>query len=318
MNNKKLVGAIIAGGRGSRFNPISLNIPKALLPICNKPIITYQIAYLKELGVEDIFIVVGYLKEKIIEELGDGSRFGVKIKYVVQEKPEGSGHAVGLLEGYINSNFILFLGDIAIKIKRLLKHIRHIYKADKENISLLACKRENDLVRLQQNFAIILNNEGRVVKVIEKPDQPPTKLKGCGVYLFTPRIFNAIKNTPRSGKRNEYELTDAIQTLIDSGQPVYPIEIIDWDVNISSADELYRCNYLFFNEMHLKNLLGNHCKINPAAKIKNSIIGNFVEIQKPILIRNSLIFSYSVITAEDELIDKIVTPEYDLRILKTR
>lgn len=314
MGKKRLAGAIIAGGRGSRFNPVSLTIPKALLPICNKPIIIHQIDYLKELQVEDIFIVVGYLKEQIIEQLGDGSSLGVKIKYIAQDKPEGSAHAVGLLEDHINSNFVLFLGDISIKINRILKHLRHIYRAHVANVSLLACKVEDDLDRLRQNFAIILDKNKRVLRVIEKPDEPPTKLKGCGIYLFTPKIFEAVRKTPRTGKRNEYELTNAIQTLIELGQPVYPIEIIDWDVNISSADELYRCNYLWFKEMNIKNLIGRDCKINKGAKLKNSIIGDRVQILNPITIMDSLIFANSAITSGKGLANKLITPEYEIQI----
>ena len=322
MRNKKLVGAIIAGGRGTRFEPVSLTIPKALLPICNKSIIVHQIDYLKELQIEDIFIVVGYLKEQIMEYLGDGSRYGVKIRYVFQEKAEGSGHAVGLLEGYINSNFVLFLGDISIKIRRLLKHVRHIYRANRENLTLLACKIEEDINRLRQNFAIILDENNRVIEVIEKPEHPETILKGCGVYLFTPEIFKAIRNTPRSGKRNEYELTNAIQTLIQMGQPVFPIQIIDWDVNISSAEELFRCNYLWFRDMYkdthkdiyMQNLIGRACKINHRAQITNSIIGDNTVIKKPISIKYSIIFSNSVVDTGENLVNKLITPYCQLQV----
>lgn len=322
MANKKLVGAIIAGGRGSRFNPVSLTIPKALLPIVNKAIIIHQIEYLKELGIEDIFIVVGYLKEQIMERLGDGARFGVKIKYVIQEKPEGSGHAVGLLQEYINNNFILFLGDISIKTKRLPNTLRTIYRAHRKNLTLLACKVEEDLNKLRQNFTITLDKNHRIIEVIEKPQHPSTNLKGCGVYLFTPQIFNAIRKTPRSGKRNEYELTNAIQTLIESGHPVFPIQIIDWDVNISSAEELFRCNYLWLKDMHkdtfqdidMKNLIGQSCKINPNAQITNSIIGDYVEIQNPISITYSIVFSDTVVTTNNDLVNKLVTPDCELQV----
>lgn len=319
---KKLVGAIIAGGRGSRFNPISLTIPKALLSICNNPIIIHQIEYLKELGIKDIFVVVGYLKEQIMNYLGDGSQFGVKIKYVVQEKPEGSGHAVGLLEDYIDTNFVLFLGDISIKIKRLFRHGRNIYRANRQNLTLLACKIEEDLNRVRQNFAIILDENHRVVEVIEKPEHPSTNLKGCGVYLFTPDIFKAIRKTPRSGIRNEYELTNAIQTLIRIGQSVFPIEIVDWDVNISSAEELFRCNYLWFKdiykdahkEMYMQNLMGRECKINPYAQITNSIIGDYVEIQNPISIKYSIILSHSIVRSNQDMVNKLITPDHEIQV----
>lgn len=321
MKNKKLVGAIIAGGRGSRFDPVSLTIPKALLPICNKPIIIHQIEYLKELAIKDIFIVVGYLKEQIMEYLSDGSRFGVNIRYIIQEKPEGSGHAVGLLEDYISSNFVLFLGDISIKIKRLFKYIRHIYTADRRNFTLLACKVEEDLNRLRQNFAIILDKHQRVINVMEKPEHPPANLKGCGVYLFTPDIFNAIRKTPRSGKRNEYELTNAIQTLIDDGRPVFPIEIIDWDVNISSAEELFRCNYLWLKdilkerkEIYLGNLIGESCKIHPDAQISNSIIGDNVEIRNAVSIKYSIILSNAAVADNKDMVNLLVTPDCELQV----
>src|SRR3989304_9455125 len=91
---QKIIGVILAAGRGNRMEPLSSKLPKPLLPIGNKPLIVYHIEYLKELEIDEVIIVAGYLKEKIVEYLGDGEKFGIKIRYVSQKKALGIAHAV--------------------------------------------------------------------------------------------------------------------------------------------------------------------------------------------------------------------------------
>jgi len=301
---EELVGAIVAAGRGERAKPLSINTPKSLLPICNKPIILHQITYMKEVGIKKIYIVVGYLKEKIIDYFGDGSKFGIDIKYVEQKTPEGSGHAVGLVEPYIKQNFLLFLGDICIKVRGLKDKIDSL--DINKDITYLTCKRENDLKAVKKNFTIHLDEHTKVIKVIEKPQDPITNLKGCGVYIFSPSIFDAIRTTPRSGIRNEYEITDAIDNLIRMGHVVLPLEIIDWDMNITTPEDLYYYNFLWLRTMELPHLIGENVKIPDGVVIKNSIIGDNVKIKKAVNIVNSIIFPNETINTNDEIRDVLM------------
>ena len=315
MNKKDLAGAIIAGGRGTRLNPLSLTIPKALLPICNKPIIFHQIEYMKEIGVKDIYVVVGFLGEQIRSVLGNGSKLGVNIEYVSQKTPEGSGKATGLLENSIKTNFVLFLGDILIKLVNIKEHISKIKEAHANNLNLLACVKEKELERIKQNFEIFLNEDGKVIKVNEKPQNPKTNLKGCGFYLFTPSIFKAINKTPKSLRRNEYELTDAIQLLIDDKTTtVKPLEVIDFDFNISSPEDLYRCNFLWYKDLHVDNLIGEDCTFPGETRILHSIIGNHVTVKHPISIEKSIIFPDSVVDSKNNLSNVLITPNYSIQI----
>jgi len=227
-----LIGAILAGGKGSRTMHLSSETPKPLLLVYNKPIIVHQIEYMRKIGIKKIYIVVGYLKEKIMDYLGDGSKFKVDIEYIHQKHPEGSAHAVGLLEPHIKQNFLLFLGDICFRIKDFDINLLN------KNASYLTCKEEEDLNAIKKNFAVMLNKKGEVIKVIEKPQNPTNNLKGCGIYIFTPKIFEAIKKTPRSDRSNEYEITDAIDNLIQLGNKVFPLEIISEYVNVNIPSDL--------------------------------------------------------------------------------
>jgi len=302
--NKELVGAIIAAGRGTRAKPLSINIPKSLLPICNKPIIVHQIEYMKEIEIKDIYIVVGYLKDQIINYLGNGSKLGVNIKYIEQKSPDGSGHAVGLLEPYIKQNFLLFLGDICIKVRGLKEKINSLRIND--GVTYLTCKRENDLKAVKKNFTIHLNKNGEVIKVIEKPKTPVTNLKGCGVYIFSPKIFDAIRITPRSGIRNEYEITHAVDNLIKMHHKVLPLEIIDWDMNITTPEDLYYYNFLWLRTMELPHLIGKNVKIPEGTVIENSIIGDNVKINKAANIINSIIFPNETVDTTEEVRDVLL------------
>jgi len=246
MQNEKLIGAIIAAGNGKRLYPLSMDIPKALLPVCNKPIIFHQIEYLKGIGVHNIYIVVGFLGDKIRSAVGDGSKFGIDIKYIIQEKPEGSGNAVGQLGSYIKDNFVLFLCDILIMPVNIKKHATKICEANSKNINLIACTVENDIKRIKQNFEVLLGKNGTIVEVKEKPEIPRTSLKGCGLYFFTQDIFEAINHTPKSSTKNEYELTDAIQLLISNKSAIVkPLDVIGTDFNVSSIEDLHICNTLW-------------------------------------------------------------------------
>ncbi len=146
-----------------------------------------------------------------------------------------------------------------------------------------------------------------MVKVVEKPQSPDTNLKGCGVYILNPRNFEAIRQTPCSPIRNEYELTDAISTLISSGHPIYPLEIIQWDMNISSVEDLFYCNFLWMISMGKDRLIGDNVQLHKGTSIEYSIVGDDVTINSPVHIDRCLLLGDQLFeTPDSEVRSKII------------
>lgn len=309
--NRKLVGVILAAGRGTRIKPLNLYYPKPLLPVCNKPIMQYQVEEMRAIGVTDVVIVVGHLKDDIANYFGDGSRFGVNIKYVEQKEMLGIAHAVAQLESSIDSPFVLFLGDI-FSVQKDLPGMAEMFWARKAG-AVLAVKHEPNPEFIRRNFAVILHASGTVTRVIEKPRYLTNNLKGCGVYMFDLCIFDAIRRTPRTAQRDEYEITNSIQILIDDGYPVYPIETIDWDMNVTFASDLLECNHKQLDRMGEKRLIGDNVRMPEGTIIDHSVIGNNVVIRHPITVRDSLILSDVVLDGTDNLDHMLITPEAAVR-----
>ena len=305
-------GVILAAGLGSRIHPLSMTIPKPMLPVCNKPIMQYQIEYLKKVGVSRIVVVVHHLKEKLMEHFGDGSKLGVEIRYVDQKHPHGIAHAVGLLEPHIDAPFFLFLGDIFL-LPGNLGELSDLY-AEGKAAACLAVKEETNPEYIRKNFGVILNQYGLVRRVVEKPRHVDTKIKGCGLYFFDLTIFDAIRRTPKTAMRDEYEITSAIQILIDDGYPVYSANVVRWDMNVTSPQDLLLCNLKQLQVMGKENVIGERVDMRRGAKIVNSVIGDDVIIRHPITIEKSLIVSRSVVNTKDSLRNTIVTPEGKLPV----
>jgi dTDP-glucose pyrophosphorylase len=136
-----------------------------------------------------------------------------------------------------------------------------------------------------------------------------TDLKGCGVYIFDLAIFDAIRRTPRTAQRDEYEITNSIQILIDDGYPVYPAEAIAWDMNITFASDLLECNRSQLKRLHKPYLVGQNTTIHPGATIQGSVLGDGVTVEKPIAIKDSLVFSEVRVTADKDIDRMLLAPD---------
>jgi dTDP-glucose pyrophosphorylase len=145
--------------------------------------------------------------------------------------------------------------------------------------------------------------------VIEKPRYLGTDLKGCGVYIFDLAIFDAIRRTPRTAQRDEYEITNSIQILIDDGYPVYPAEVIAWDMNVTFASDLLKCNRNQLRRLGRPYLLGEDTVLHPETRIEGSVLGHRVTVETPISIRDSLIFSDVRVTSDHDIECMLLTPD---------
>lgn len=307
MSETKVVGVILAAGKGSRIQPLSMTYPKPLLPVCNKPIIQHQLEDMRSIGIGEVIIVVGHLGDQIKSFFGDGATLGLKLRYVEQQSALGIAHAVAQLENVVTTPFLLSLGDIFIVPRRLETMVTMFHQ--RQAGAVLAVKPDVPAA-IQRNFAVVLHASGTVTRVIEKPRYIPSNLKGCGIYLFDLCIFDAIRRTPRTAQRDEYEITNSIQILIEDGFPVYPAEVVEWDMNVTYPCDLLTCNQRQLTHLGLDKLVAPTAVLSPGVRVHGSVIGERVRVAHPISITNSMLFSDVTVTGKTDIVDTLMAPGY--------
>jgi dTDP-glucose pyrophosphorylase len=299
-----LLGVILAAGKGTRLAPFSARFPKPILPILGKPLLQYQIECMRDIGIRRVIVVIGHLGFEIVQALGDGSKLGVSIEYVEQEHTLGIAHAVSRLEDRIDSPFLLFLGDIFF-VHKNLKTMVDLLGADDVH-GVLAVKEEPSSEAIKRNFAILENDAGFVTRVIEKPHHPPTRLKGCGLYLFSPMFFDAIRRTPRTAMRDEYEITDAIQIFLDDGHRVRAARVIEDDLNLSYPADLLEINLRVLGD---RAFVGKNVTLAKGCEVQRSVLMDGAVVEQPICVRDSLIFPGVRVAGAGDLVRQIVTTD---------
>lgn len=300
------MGVVLAAGKGTRMQPFSVHYPKPVLPVGGKPIICHQLEMLASLGIRDVLVVIGHLGHEVVRVVGDGRAFGVRVEYVEQEQTLGIAHAVSCFEPRVDRSFLLLLGDIYFETENMATMLERLRQPGTHGV--LAVKREPDLDKLRRNFTVETDAGGRVTRVIEKPRHPRTDLKGCGIYLFDPAFFDAVRRTPRTALRDEYELTDAIQIFIDYGYRVEAAEVVRNDLNLSYACDLLRLNLHFLDQRGQNAMIGQNVRLHAGTRVERSILMDDVVVESPIQLRNVLVFPGVRIDSSEDLSDVIVTP----------
>jgi glucose-1-phosphate thymidylyltransferase len=237
-----LKGLVLSGGRGTRLRPITHTNAKQLIPVANKPILFYGLEAIRDAGITDIGIIVGATYEEIKGEVGDGSRFGVRITYIHQEAPLGLAHAVMVAEDYLAGDaFVMYLGDNLIKngIRDLVAEFR----ARRPNSQILLAHVPNP-----SQFGVAELKDGKVVRLEEKPKTPRSDLALVGVYMFDANIMKAVKAIEPS-RRGELEITDAIQWLVDQGFEVVPHIVDGWWKDTGKLEDLLEANRIILDTM---------------------------------------------------------------------
>ncbi len=293
-----MIGVILAAGKGTRIYPFSEKLPKPILPVGNRPLLGHQVEIMKKYGISEIINVIGHLGYTIVDALGDGNAQGVSIRYVEQSETLGMAHALGKLEPYIDSPFLLLLGDIYFITDDLTPMIEQVLSGN-VNASL-ASKIEPDPEMIKRNFAIMEAEKGssRVRQVIEKPRYVRSEIKGCGMYLFDLQVFDAIRRTPRTAMRDEYEITDSIQIMINDGHVVCHSPVVKADMNLTVPEDLLKVNLMDLKRRNLDNLVGKDSSVPNGVLVENSVIGDNVSFDCPINLKDSLIFSGTRVTCD--------------------
>ena len=245
-----LKGLILSGGKGTRLRPITHTSAKQLVPVANKPVLFYGIEAMAEAGIEDIGIIIAPETGPEIEAAaGDGSRFGVRITYVVQDEPLGLAHAVLTAETFLGTSpFVMYLGDNLLQggITELVAAFRE-HGPDALILLTPVPDPENyGVAELQGGDAD--GSPGPVRRLVEKPSEPATDLALVGVYMFTSGIHDAARAIEPSA-RGELEITDAIQHLVDNGLRVEPHIVRGWWKDTGRLEDMLEANRLILDNL---------------------------------------------------------------------
>jgi glucose-1-phosphate thymidylyltransferase len=311
-------GLILSGGKGTRLYPLTYTSAKQLIPVANKPVLFRVIESIRDAGITDIGIVVGDTAEEIKTAVGRGGRWGVKITYIHQEQPLGLAHAVKVSQDFLGEDrFVMFLGDNVIQggISRLIEQF-----AESDWNSQIVLTRVS---HPEQYGVAELNGEGRIVRLIEKPKQPPSDLALVGIYMFDYNIHEAVDNITPSW-RGELEITDAIQWLVEHDYQVYPYVHRGWWIDTGRPGDILEANSLVLEELTPRiegyvdrdSEVDSRVTIEKGAEIINSVIRGPTIIGEDTRIINSYIGPFTSIyhdvVIEDSEIERAIVLEHSL------
>jgi glucose-1-phosphate thymidylyltransferase len=244
-----LKGLILSGGKGTRLRPITHTSAKQLIPVANKPVLFYGLEAVAEAGIEEVGIIIAPETGAEIEAAaGDGSRFGVRITYIVQDEPLGLAHAVLTAEPFLGSSpFVMYLGDNLLQggISDLVAAFR---EHSPDALILLTPVADPQNYGVAELARAPAGGVGPVVRLVEKPPQPASDLALVGVYMFTAPIHDAARAIAPS-PRGELEITDAIQHLVDAGMRVEPHIVRGWWKDTGRLDDMLEANRLILDNM---------------------------------------------------------------------
>jgi glucose-1-phosphate thymidylyltransferase len=289
---ENLKGLILSGGAGTRLRPITHTSAKQLVPVANKPVLFYGIEALVEAGVREIGIVIApETGTEIASVVGDGSTFGASITYVSQSEPLGLAHAVLTAEEFLQDGpFVMYLGDNLLR-----DGITDLVNAFRES-------RPDALILLTRvpdpgNYGVAELDGDRIVRLVEKPEDPPSDLALVGVYMFGPPIFEAAKAIEPSG-RGEFEITDAIQWLIDGGRRVESHRVSGWWKDTGQLDDMLEANRLVLEDIE-RSVEG---------ELVDSRVEGRVVVEAGARLERSLVRGPAIIGADARITDAYVGP----------
>jgi glucose-1-phosphate thymidylyltransferase len=266
-------GLILSGGKGTRLRPLTYTSAKQLVPIANKPVLFYGIEAIAAAGIREIGIVVGDTQAEIRAAVGDGSRWGVRVTYIEQDAPRGLAHAVKISRAFIGTDpFVMYLGDNLLN-KGITEFVQE-FSAQRPAAQILLAR-----VPDPQMFGVAQLQDGKVVRLVEKPKEHIGDLALVGVYLFGPEVFESVERI-RPSFRNELEITDAIQDLIDRGLTVRPKVVDGWWKDTGKLEDMLEANRLILEtfDCRLEGTVDSESRIEgkvvvePGAVIERSVV----------------------------------------------
>ncbi|WP_258083273.1 glucose-1-phosphate thymidylyltransferase [Thermococcus thermotolerans] len=310
---------ILSGGHGTRLRPLTYSQQKQLIPIANKPVLFYAIEDVIEASIHDIGIIVGPNKEQVMETVRSVD-WDAEIEFIYQGEPKGLAHAILVARDYLgDDDFVMYLGDNILR-EGIVEHLKHFREGDFD-ASILLCEVPNP-----QQFGVAeLNEDGKTIRrLVEKPKVPPSNLALVGIYFFKPVIHDAVRNIKPSW-RNELEITDAIQWLIDHGYRVGWTKVKNWWKDTGKPEDILDANRLILDDIETDIRIHTNARIHGRVVIgegtvidEDTVIKGPVVIGKNVRIMDSYIGPYTsigdnVVIENTEIEDSIVLEGSEIR-----
>lgn len=329
---------VLAGGFGTRLRPLTYGFAKQMIPVANKPILFYALEDVKNAGIEEVIInVAPHSKDDVTNAIGDGSIFGLKVKYNLQEAPLGIAHAIKIARPLIgDEDFVVYLGDNILR-NGIKNYRTEFYKSGADGLALVS------KVPNPERFGTVEVQGKRVTRLVEKPKVPTSDLAMVGVYFLKPIIFDSIEKLKPSW-RNELEVVDAYQDLINQGRLVEAIEVEGWWADTGTAEDLLAANRLILGDLKPVNngeledkvvlegkvaigkgsairgnsrirgpaIIGENCKIGPDTYVgPYTAIGSNVEVRST-EIENSIVMDGARIFSGGKILDSLIGKETEI------
>jgi glucose-1-phosphate thymidylyltransferase len=316
-----LKGLILSGGAGTRLRPITHTSAKQLVPVANKPVLFYGIEALVEAGITEIGVIIApETGGEIKDAAGDGSAFGASLTYIEQEAPLGLAHALLTAEDFLGRTpFVMYLGDNLLR-DGIVELVEAFRRNEPDALILLTP------VEDPSSYGVAELNGDRVVRLVEKPKDPPSDLALVGVYMFTPAIFEAAHSIEPSG-RGELEITDAIDRLIESDRRVEPHIVKGWWKDTGKLEDMLEANRLVLEDIELRidgeldadsrvegrvvieegaklerTIVRGPAIIGAGARLSDAYVGPYTAIDRDVLITGSEI-EHSIVLAGSSIRD---------------
>ncbi|HHL39688.1 MAG TPA: glucose-1-phosphate thymidylyltransferase [Deltaproteobacteria bacterium] len=290
---------VLSGGRGRRLHPITYTGPKQLIPVANRPILAYVLTNIARVGIRDVGMIISpETGDEIRRVIGDGSDYGVSVAYIVQSEPLGLAHAVKTARGFLGDEpFVMYLGDnlIGCGIESFIES----FEKEHADALILLKSVENPCA-----FGVAeVDDEGHVTGLEEKPKEPKSDLALVGIYLFSPRVHEAV-DAIKPSWRGELEITDAVKELMKMGATVRSHIIDTWWLDTGKKDDLLAANTTVLDELIGRKVpaglasdsrISGRCEIDETAVITNSTLRGPVVVGAGAVIRDSFVGPYTSI-----------------------
>ncbi len=296
---------ILAAGRGARMGRLGNSYAKPLVPIGDAPVVGHHLRMLRDLGVRDVLMVVGHRAADVVREFGDGTGYGVRIRYFEQSSQLGIAHAVGRVRSEVAGPFLLLLGDYffwAERPQRLLARLE-------EGASAIAVKRERDPSLIASACEIRTDGSLRVTTVIEKPHRPTGDLKGCGLYALQPAIFDFIAVTPRTALRDEYELSHSLDLLVRGGHHLFAEDVGLWDCNLTVPVDILDCNLEWLRRVARRDYVSADAVIESDVVMDRVVVGPGARVARHARLEESVVMPGASVSEHAALRRALVTAE---------
>lgn len=312
---------ILAGGKGTRLRPLTLHTPKPIVPICNRPFLLYQIETLRRAGVTDITLPLSYQPHKIEQLLGDGSDFGVHLKYTVEPQPMGTAGAYKFAEEFIRERTVVFNGDILTDLE--LDHVIHQHVERKATATIVLTPVENPSA-----YGLVETEaDGRVRRFLEKPapEEITTNMINAGTYVLEPSVLNIIP--PNQTSSFEY---DVFPELLRNKLPFYAYtpdsNAENYWIDIGTPARYLQAHHDLLSgavgninlpkpqiemeatgaEIDVRSIIGRNCVIKPEAKIINSVLGEGCIIEERAVVRDSVLWAHTRVSSDAHVANSII------------